>query len=86
MQRISFVDLTEAIQNGGLPGKGTAAFGIPEDAGFFVHPVLVAKEGLNDLGADVILVSARGAARAGQQPSLLSGHRRRCGDWRKTRR
>ncbi|QBR73783.1 hypothetical protein [Microbacterium sediminis] len=62
MIEIAFAELVGALQGSGFPGNGTDAFSIPADPGFFVDPILVAKEGMNDLEAEVILVSARGAA------------------------
>lgn len=62
MHQISFVELVEALSGSGFVGSGSSAFSIPQDAGFFVDPVLVAKEGMEDIEAEIILVSARGAA------------------------
>jgi len=58
----SFSNLAESLSSAALSGTGTESFAIPADLGFFVEPMLVVKEGLDDLTADVILVSARGAA------------------------
>jgi hypothetical protein len=58
----SFAELVDALHGSGFAGRGTDAFAVPTDTGFFVDPVLVAKEGMSDLGSEIILVSARGAA------------------------
>lgn len=62
MNETSFAELVDALDGSGFPGTGTEAFAIPTESGFFVDPVLVPKDGMNDLGAEIILVSARGAA------------------------
>ena len=62
MNEISFAELTDALQGSGFAGKETGAFGVPGETGFFVDPVLVAKDGMAELSAEIILVSARGAA------------------------
>ncbi|GAA4705854.1 hypothetical protein GCM10025781_26480 [Kocuria gwangalliensis] len=62
MLQVPFNDLAQSLKKSGLPGTSSSAFGVPENADFFVDPVLVVKEKLSDLSSEVILVSARGAA------------------------
>ncbi|WP_396659126.1 hypothetical protein [Microbacterium oxydans] len=58
----SFGELVDSLRGSGFSGSATEAFAIPTESGFFVDPVLVPKDGMSNLGADIILVSARGAA------------------------
>ena len=62
MREITFQDLATALSGSSLAGAGSEAFAVPPPAGFFVDPVLVVKEELDDLQSEIILVSARGAA------------------------
>lgn len=62
MRQVAFEELAQSLKHSGLSGSGSYAFGVPESDDLFVDPILVVKEGLDDLSADVILVSARGAA------------------------
>ena len=62
MDMTSFSELVDALRGSGFPGTATEAFAIPTESGFFVNPVLIPKDGMNELGSDIILVSARGAA------------------------
>ncbi|WP_156357393.1 hypothetical protein [Frigoribacterium sp. Leaf263] len=62
MAPVSFSDLTRVLANSAMEGLSVSAFAVPRDAGFFVDPVLVVREDRDDLNAEVILISARGAA------------------------
>ena len=59
---VAFSTLAATLDRGELMGVGREAFGVPTESGFFVDPVLVVKENLGDLQADILLISARGAA------------------------
>lgn len=62
MIQVSFPALIDALGGSGISGRGDDAFAVPSEGGFFVEPVLGVKESLSDLSADIILISARGAA------------------------
>jgi len=62
MQTIGFDELASVLLGSGLPGVGSEAFAIPQTVGFFVDPELVVKEELDNIRAEIILISARGAA------------------------
>lgn len=60
---VNFEDLVHALQGTGLKGKKMTAFGqVETTVTTFVNPELLVKEGLKDLTAEIILISARGAA------------------------
>lgn len=55
-------DIVDAIACPAFPGVELPAFSVREQGAFFVSPELVVKEGLGDVDAQVLLISARGAA------------------------
>lgn len=52
----------EAMECNRFEGNAQSSFSIRPANDFFVDPELVAKDGLGDLAADIVLLSARGAA------------------------
>ncbi|WP_213281113.1 hypothetical protein [Cellulomonas hominis] len=60
--QISFDDVVSTLRGGGFVGSSLDTFRVREPRDFFAGPTLVVKDDLGDLTADVILVSARGAA------------------------
>jgi len=58
----NFDDVVAAIGSPAFIGDSLPAFAVSDNDSFFVSPELVVKEGLGDLGAQVVLISARGAA------------------------
>ncbi len=55
-------EFLDALRGSRFDGTAQASFQVREASDFFVNPELVVKEGLGDLSADVVLLSARGAA------------------------
>ncbi|NQX15925.1 hypothetical protein [Rathayibacter sp. VKM Ac-2857] len=62
MSQIPFAALRAALSGSKVTGTGSEYLSVPSDDTLFVEPTLLVKESLGDLSADVILVSARGAA------------------------
>ena len=58
----NFDDVVAAIGSQAFIGDSLPAFAVSDHDSFFVSPELVVKEGLGNLGAQVVLISARGAA------------------------